>query len=201
MRSDHFSFRGHLGPASSPRALESTSVRQGAPAPALAPREDPHSPRASGATARSWRGSRSLRPTSPALTSRFWSHSALLGPALAPESTSHFREHASPPRPRASGSATLASQRALGSASPLRGYWRSPRAVGATALTSRSREHLGSPRPRATTSAHRPGRCANHIVLVMVPAQWNPEGRVDVVGAVHPDLVDQGLEQGLHLSR
>ena len=41
---------------------------------------------------------------------------------------------------------------------------------------------------------HRSGRCANRIVQVVVPAQRNTEGRVDGVAAVHPDLVDQGLE-------
>ena len=43
---------------------------------------------------------------------------------------------------------------------------------------------------------HRPGRCVNGIVLVMLPAQWNSEVRVDGMAAVHPDLVDQSLEQG-----
>ncbi|MHB8245973.1 MAG: hypothetical protein ACYDGN_11600 [Acidimicrobiales bacterium] len=32
----------------------------------------------------------------------------------------------------------------------------------------------------------------------MVAAQRNAEDRVDGVPAVHPDLVDQGLQQGLH---
>ena len=43
-------------------------------------------------------------------------------------------------------------------------------------------------------SAHQPGRCANRILWVVAPAYWNTEGRVDGVPAVHPDLVDQGLQ-------
>jgi hypothetical protein len=44
-------------------------------------------------------------------------------------------------------------------------------------------------------SLHRPGRCANRIVLLVSPANGNTEDRVDGLSAVHPDLVDECLEQ------
>jgi arylsulfatase A-like enzyme len=45
--------------------------------------------------------------------------------------------------------------------------------------------------------ARRPGRCANRIVLLVAATNGNTEDRVDGLSAVHPDFVDEGLEQGL----
>src|ERR1017187_8456479 len=48
---------------------------------------------------------------------------------------------------------------------------------------------------------HRPGRCANRIVLRVAPTNRNTEDRVDGLSAIHPDFVDERLKQGLDWGR